>query len=99
VNVNEDVPFPGVTLSGFPDEPLTKVPKFPPSESVTAWVPSKATPVIVSVQVEDATRKFPLEQPENVSVAGLLVYPKLDGFVALTLFVSEIVFTPVDAGV
>ena len=54
---------------------------------------------MVTVQVEDATRRLPLEQPENASVEALLVYPKLDGFVPLKLFESEIVIDPTDTGV
>jgi hypothetical protein len=99
VNVNEDVPFVGVTVKGFPVVPLVNVPRLPPSESVTTWAPSKVAPVIVTVHVEDAIRKLPLLQPEKVSEAGLLVYAKLNGFVPLKLLLAEIVLLPVDAGV
>jgi hypothetical protein len=101
VNVKDEDEATGVTVRLFCAEfpPLVNVPRFAPSYRVTVWVPSNLGPVIVTVQVEDATRRVPLEQPEKANVPGPLVYPKLDGFVPLKLFDSEIGLTPTDTGV
>ena len=64
LKVNVDEAADGVTVRGLPDGPLMNVPRFPPSERVTVCAPSNVPPVIVTVQVEDATRKLPLEQLE-----------------------------------
>ena len=90
----------GVTVNGLPDDPLVIVSADLAVASVTVCVPSNVPPVSVTVQVEEATRRLPLVQPEMASVAALLVYPYVFG-VGLTpeLMVDVSVRDPRTAGV
>jgi hypothetical protein len=75
VNVKLDDEAVGVTVNGSPDDPLVIVSRPLLLASVTVWLPSNVAPVIVTVQVLDATRRLPLAQPEKAIVAAELVYP------------------------
>jgi hypothetical protein len=73
VKVKDEDEATGVTVRLFCAEfpPLVNVPRFPPSESVTVFIPSNVALNSVTVHVEDAASILPLDgQLENVNVGA-----------------------------